>query len=363
MANKKYKRLVIKIGSNVLALDSGLPDLKRFEQLTAQIASLKDQGTEVIIVSSGAVAAGRSVIELTEQMDTISRRQILASIGQVKLMGIYHECFGRKQHVCSQVLVTKEDFRTRQHYLNMKNCLEALLKNGVIPIVNENDVISVTELMFTDNDELSGLVASMLNVDALLILSNVDGIFTGHPDEADSKLVTEFHDDRNELEDYVVCVKSNFGRGGMLTKANTALKISRLGIDVFIGNGSRNGVVADLLERRTGTYFAANAQTPSDVKKWVAQSEDFSKGRVIINGGAKTALTSEKATSLLPVGINEVQGSFRKGDIIQILDESQQLIGLGMAKYDSDQAKNLIGKNGNPPLVHYDYLFLNQTEN
>ena len=360
MEYKKYKRLVVKIGSNVLTLESGLPDLHRVQQLVARIAELKELGMEVIVVSSGAMAAGRSIIQLTEKkMDTVSRRQILASVGQIKLMEAYLEQFSQKRHVCAQVLVTKEDFRTRQHYLNMKNCLEALIKNNVIPIINENDVISVTELMFTDNDELSGLVASMLNVDALVILSNVDGVFTGHPDDQESELITEFNERDANIEDYVVCVKSNFGRGGMLTKTKTAMKISRLGIDVFIGNGTKDNVIKDLLERRTGTCFPANDLNPSDVKKWVAQSESFSKGNVVINEGAKAALTSDRATSLLPIGINEVRGSFEKGDVIHILDESGQPVGVGMVKYDSKEARKLVGKKGSPPLVHYDYLFMN----
>ena len=356
---KSGKKLLIKIGSNVLALASGLPDTQRMEQLVAQVADLRQQGVDVILVSSGAVAAGKSKLKNNNSLDTISKRQVLASLGQVELMNIYSRNFSERGLLCSQVLVTKEDFRTRQHYLNMKNCLDALLRSGVTPIINENDVISITELMFTDNDELSGLVASMMDVDALVILTNVDGIFTGDPSSNDSKLIREYNS-QSKMEDYVVNSKSNFGRGGMMGKAQTAAKIAKLGTEVFIGNGLEDGVISSLLAKETGTYFPPEKNNTSNLKKWVAQSESFSKGYITINSGAKHALSSDQATSLLPVGVEKISGEFKKGDVIQILDEMENSIGLGMVKYDSEKAREYAGKKGSPVLVHYNYLFLNQ---
>ena len=355
---KEVKRILIKIGSNVLTLASGLPDVKRIENIVDQVAELRANGTQVVLVSSGAVAAGRSKLGKTDSLDTISRRQVLASIGQVELMKIYSNHFTRKDILCSQVLVTKEDFRTRQHYLNMKNCLDALLRSNITPIINENDVISITELMFTDNDELSGLVAAMMDVDALVILTNVDGIFTGHPDDKDSKLISEYNAKETNLDDYIVNTKSNFGRGGMTAKANTAVKISKLGIDVYIGNGMKDGIVGNLLTQKTGTHFPPGTKDTSDLKKWVAQSGSFSKGYITINEGATAALTSDKASSLLPVGIISISGDFKKGDVISIQDEKGVSIALGMVKYDSEKAKEYIGMKGSPVLVHYNYLFL-----
>src|ERR1700712_3441477 len=176
-----YHRIIIKIGSNVITRADGLPDTERIAHLVNQIAEIKEQGKEVILVSSGAVASGRSLITVTDKYDAVATRQLLASIGQVKLINTYSHLFEKFDILCSQVLVTKEDFRDRLHYLNMKNCLEILLQHQVIPVVNENDVVSVTELMFTDNDELAGLIAAQLDADALIILTNVDGIFTGDP--------------------------------------------------------------------------------------------------------------------------------------------------------------------------------------
>src|SRR5689334_19502768 len=198
-----YQRIIIKIGSNVFTQENGLPNLQRIEHLVEQIAAIKKQGKEVILVSSGAVASGRSLITISEKYDAIAARQLLASIGQVKLINTYSRLFERFNILCSQVLVTKEDFRDRMHYLNMKNCLELLLQHQVIPVVNENDVVSVTELMFTDNDELAGLIASMLNAQALIVLTNVDGIYNGNPSAPGSSVIEEVNGSVVDFAEFV----------------------------------------------------------------------------------------------------------------------------------------------------------------
>src|SRR5471030_1166804 len=214
-----YHRIIIKIGSNVFTQKDGLPDLKRISHLVKQIAAIKKQGKEVILVSSGAVASGRSLINVSEKYDAIAARQLLASIGQVKLINTYAHLFEQFGILCSQVLVTKEDFRDRMHYLNMKNCLDLLLQHQVIPVVNENDVVSVTELMFTDNDELAGLIASMLNAQALIVLTNVDGIYNGDPKAPGSAVIEEVAGSLVNFAEFVSSGKSQFGRGGMITKS------------------------------------------------------------------------------------------------------------------------------------------------
>src|SRR6201992_2586865 len=246
-----YHRIVIKIGSNVFTRQDGLPDLNRIGHLVEQIAAIKKQGREVILVSSGAVASGRSLITVSERSDAVATRQLLASIGQVKLINTYSQLFGQFDILCSQVLVTKEDFRDRVHYLNMKNCLEILLQHQVIPIVNENDVVSVTELMFTDNDELAGLIASMLNAQALIILTNVDGIYDGDPQLAASKVIGEVDGTATDFSSFVTADRSQFGRGGMITKSTMAQKTAQLGIAVHIANGTRDNILTDLLANKT----------------------------------------------------------------------------------------------------------------
>ncbi|GEO04542.1 glutamate 5-kinase [Adhaeribacter aerolatus] len=354
-----YKRIVVKIGSNVLTQDNGMPDLARIQHLVAQIAALKKAGKEVIVVSSGAVASGRSLIRVSEKADAVTSRQLLASVGQVKLINTYSELLSQHDLICAQVLVTKEDFRDRVHYLNMKNCFGALLQNNIIPIVNENDVISVTELMFTDNDELAGLIASMLDADALLILSNVNGIYNGDPKDPTSEVIREIGQDTTGFSSFVTTQRSQFGRGGMITKCHMAHKVAQLGIAVHIANGKTENILAKVLnETEINTRFVPN-KTASGKKKWIAHSESAAKGVVQINEGAKAALTAPKATSLLPVGVITIKGEFQKGDIIKLVDEQDKLVGQGIAEYGSDKARERIGQKNQKPLVHYDYLFLN----
>jgi len=255
-------------------------------------------------------------------------------------------------------LVTKEDFRDRMHYLNMKNCLEILLQHQVVPVVNENDVVSVTELMFTDNDELAGLIASMLNAQALVVLTNVDGIYDGDPKLSGSKVIEEVTGTNNDFSSFVSSGRSQFGRGGMITKSTMAQKVAALGIMVHIANGTKSNILTDLLENKViHTRFVAN-KTASGKKKWLAHSENYATGVVQVNDGAKAALTSTRATSLLPIGIVEILSEFKKGDIIKLVDTDEKLIGLGIAEYSADKAKENIGQKNQKPLVHYDYLYL-----
>jgi glutamate 5-kinase len=355
-ATSLYKKIVIKVGSNVLTKADGLPNLERIAHLVDQLVELKKHGKEVILVSSGAVAAGRSLIKISEKQNTIAARQLLASIGQIKLINLYLELFEKHGMLCSQVLVTKEDFRDRMHYLNIKNCLEILLQHQVIPVINENDVVSVTELMFTDNDELAGLIASMLNADALIILSNVDGIYNGDPKLASSTVIPEIHGTESGIGAFITTGKSGLGRGGMVTKLSMAQKVAKLGIPVMIANGMREHIITDLLYGQVVHTRFAPGKIKSGKKKWIAHAEGVAKGIVQLNAGAKEALLSGKASSLLPVGITNIHADFKKGDIIKLIDEQEQLIGLGVAEYGADKARTCIGEQKQRPLVHYNYF-------
>jgi glutamate 5-kinase len=353
-----YHRIIIKIGSNVFTQKNGFPDLKRIAHLVEQIAGIKKQGKEVILVSSGAVASGRSLISVSDKCDPVAARQLLASIGQVKLINTYAHLFGEFDILCSQVLVTKDDFRDRLHYLNMKNCLEILLQHGVVPVVNENDVVSVTELMFTDNDELAGLIASMLNAQALIVLTNVDGIYNGDPKLKESRVIEEVTGTDNDFSSFISSGRSQFGRGGMVTKSTMAQKVAQLGIAVHIANGTTDNILVDVLENKVvHTRFIAN-KSKSGKKKWIAHSGNFATGKVKLNEGAKAALTSNKASSLLPVGVTHIMADFKKGDIIKLIDENDQQVGLGIAEYGSEKAKEMMGKKNQKALVHYDYLYV-----
>lgn len=356
----QFSRIAVKIGSNVLTRKDGTLDVTRMSALVDQIADLRKGGMEVILISSGAVASGRSELSVSKKMDSVDQRQLYSAVGQAKLINRYYELF-REHHIpVGQVLTMKENFATRRHYLNQRNCMSVMLENGVIPIVNENDTISVTELMFTDNDELSGLIASMMDAQALVILSNIDGIYTGSPSDPRSKVIRAVELGK-DLTEYIQTERSGFGRGGMKTKTNIARKVADEGITVFIANGKRDNILVDLMSRPEETLctrFEPNREALGSVKKWIAHSEGFAKGEIHLNKRAVEVLTGEQAVSLLPVGVTRIEGEFEKDDIVCLMDAQGIRIGVGRVAYDAVEARTLIGKHGQRPLIHYDYLYL-----
>ena len=359
-SNLRYKKIAVKIGSNVLTRPDGTLDITRMSALVDQISVLHKLGVQLVLISSGAVASGRSVMGLSKKMDIVEQRQLYSTVGQAKLINHYWELFREHGIIVGQVLTTKTNFEGRSQYLNQRNCIRIMLENKVLPIVNENDAVSVSELMFTDNDELSGLIASMLGMEALVILSNIDGIFDGAPSNPDSKVIRTIRKGQN-LSDFIQTSKSTFGRGGMQTKTTIARKIADEGIEVIIANGKRENILVELLDKRKDmvcTRFEASTSEVSSVKKWIAHSDGFAKGEIHINENAEKALTGPKATSLLPVGITAITGNFEKDDIVKIIGVKGQTIGVGKAQYSSEKAVGLIGRKNQKPLVHYDYLYL-----
>ena len=358
--NLRYKKIAVKIGSNVLTRPDGTLDITRMSALVDQISVLHKLGVQLALISSGAVASGRSVMGLSKKMDIVEQRQLYSTVGQAKLINHYWELFREHGIIVGQVLTTKTNFEGRSQYLNQRNCIRIMLENKVLPIVNENDAVSVSELMFTDNDELSGLIASMLGMEALVILSNIDGIFDGAPSNPDSKVIRTIRKGQ-DLSDFIQTSKSTFGRGGMQTKTSIARKIADEGIEVIIANGKRENILVELLDKRKDmvcTRFEASTSEVSSVKKWIAHSDGFAKGEIHINENAEKALTGPEATSLLPVGITAITGNFEKDDIVKIIGVKGQTIGVGKAQYSSEKAILLIGRKNQKPLVHYDYLYL-----
>jgi glutamate 5-kinase len=356
----RFKRIAVKIGSNVLTRADGTLDITRMSALVDQIAQLHKKGVEIVLISSGAVASGRSVLGINKKMDVVDQRQLFSAVGQAKLINHYYDLFREHGITVGQVLTTKENFSSRRHYLNQRNCMRVMFENHVIPIVNENDTVSVTELMFTDNDELSGLIASMMDMHALIILSNIDGIFNGSPADPESKVIRQIEKGQ-DISDFIQSSKSTFGRGGMLTKTSIARKIADEGIDVYIANGKLDSILLQLLDKKQDvicTRFVASADEVSSVKKWIAHSEGFAKGEIHVNENAAIALTGEKAVSLLPIGVTEIIGDFEKDDIVKIIDQNGHSLGIGKVQYDSERARDMIGKKNQKPLVHCDYLFL-----
>lgn len=354
------KRIVVKVGSNVLTRPDGKLDATRVSALVDQIVWLRSHGYEPILVSSGSIACGRGEFKAHRKLDSVAQRQLYSAIGQVKLVNLYYSLFREYGVSIGQVLTMKESFSTRREYLNQRECMTVMLQNGVLPVVNENDTVSVTELMFTDNDELSGLVASMMNAEALVILTNVDGIFDGDPAAPDTKVITAV-DYNADLSDYIQPTRSGFGRGGMITKCNIARRVADEGIKVVIANGRRDNILIDLATRPTltvHTEFRPNPNPASGMKKWIAHSESFAKGVARVNAEAAARLMGDKAASLLMVGVTAVEGDFEEGDIISIVGPDGRTVGVGRSSYSAAEARSMIGKHDVRPLVHYDYLFV-----
>ncbi|MBO4905903.1 MAG: glutamate 5-kinase [Bacteroidaceae bacterium] len=245
-----YSRVAVKVGSNVLTRADGTLDITRMSALVDQIADLRRAGIDVILISSGAVASGRSEMHLpateTAQMDSVEQRQLFSAVGQAKLMGRYVELFRDHGLHVGQVLTMKENFSTPEQNQNQRQCMAAMLAHGVLPIVNENDTVCITELMFTDNDELSGLVARLMDCQALIILSTIDGIYDGSPSDPASKLIREVQP-TDDLSALIRTEKSSSGRGGMQSKYATAREVASAGIHVYIANGKRENILLDVI--------------------------------------------------------------------------------------------------------------------
>lgn len=354
------KRLVIKVGSNVLTRSDGKLDVTRMSALVDQLAQLRGMGYGIILVSSGAVASGRGEITPDRKLDSVGQRQLYSAVGQAKLINTYYALFREYKIAVGQVLTMKESFASRREYLNQRACMTVMLDNGVVPIVNENDTVSVTELMFTDNDELSGLVASMMDAETLVILSDVDGIYDGRPGDASARLITRV-EHGTDISGCIRREKSSLGRGGMTAKCNIARKVADEGIRVIIANGRRDGILTSLVTKPQDTphtEFVPASRPASNARKWIAHSVSFTKGTIRVNDKAAEALRSDKAASLLPVGITAVEGDFGEGDLIDIVDGNGRKIAVGRSAYGSEEARACAGKHGIRPLVRYEYMYM-----
>lgn len=255
------KRIVVKVGSNVLTREDGKLDVTRMSAIVDQIVWLRKHDYEVILVSSGAVAAGRAELHVDHHLDSVEQRQLFSAIGQVKLVGLYYNLFREYKIKIGQVLTMKENFGAEEQYKNQEACMQVMLENNVLPIVNENDTVCITELMFTDNDELSGLIAKMMNADTLILLSNVDGIYNGDPSEPTTRIIPSVYYDR-DISEYILASKSSHGRGGMTSKVKTAHDVANAGIKVIIANGNTPNILINLKEHPMETLHTEFVARP-----------------------------------------------------------------------------------------------------
>ena len=347
------KRIVVKLGTNVLRNDEGYVSLPRVYTFIEDIANLVKAGKQVIVITSGAVGLGKKRLGLEDTQGT-ALKQACAAIGQGKLMSIYENGFETYGLTAAQILLTEDDFSVRERYLSLRTTLNKLLELGVIPVINQNDTVSTLDVAlryvkedlqvcFSDNDKLSALVASELDADLLIILSDIDGLYSANPKtNPDAELIKSV----NKVDDSVLALASGVsdgGRGGMETKLKAAKQVTRFGGKVLIANGKQPYIIKRIFDGEDlGTMFLPSDENLSDKKRWIGYATNII-GKIIVNAGAKEALLAEK--SLLPIGVVEVINTFKKGDVISILDEEKNEIARGIVNYDSESCKKVIGSH------------------
>ena len=337
------KRIVIKIGSNLLASAERGLNTERLHALTKDIADVVDTGHKVVIVSSGAVAAGLKKLGLKEKPKDIRLKQAAAAIGQSSLMWAYEENFAGFNKKVAQVLLTKDDIANRQRYINAKNTLFTLLSYDVIPVINENDPVAVDEIKFGDNDMLAALVSSLVEADMLIILSDVEGLYTKNPSHKDAELICRVDEITSDIEKSAGSAGSAVGTGGMYSKILAAKQANSHGIPVVIMSGKKRGLLARLiLGEKIGTYFQPNAQRLSSRKGWIAYGVK-SKGVIYLDDGAVNALTTQ-GKSLLPSGILKIEGEFEVGDYVRCVNKDGKKVAKGLTNYSSKELDQIKGK-------------------
>ena len=340
----KKSRIVIKVGSAVIASsDKGL-DQSRIEKLAAEISGLLDKGHEVILVSSGAIAAGLRKLDLVRKKGMpLSLKQAAAAIGQSSLMWMYEKTFIAHGKKVAQILLTRDDLSSRVRFLNARNTLQTLLEYGVVPIINENDTVSVDEIKFGDNDNLSGMVVHLADADMLVILSDIDGLYTADPKlDPSAELIPVVEKITAELERAAGDAQSQVGTGGMRSKIMTAKKVGVFGAPMVIINGKKAGLLEALFQgKNVGTLFLPRPEKQDSRKHWIAYTVSAT-GRLIVDDGGRDALIY-KGKSLLPGGVIRVEGSFKAGECVTCVDRAGVAFARGLVKYSSPDLEKIKG--------------------
>lgn len=341
---QKVRRAVVKIGSAVLTDKEGRLDLETFDDIARSIHFARKKGIECVIVTSGAIAAGAGILGLKEKPKTIPQKQAAAACGQGLLMQTYESFFGKYNLKVAQILLTHEDLRDRKRYINAKNTLFTLFKYGVIPIINENDTVAVEEIKFGDNDILAALVSNLVEADALIMLTDTDGLFNKNPKiHKDAKLISLVEEITEDIVAMAERSCSYAGTGGMLSKIQAARQVAFFGTFTVIGNGKTKGQIISIINgEEKGTLILPKRERMKSRKGWIAFSLK-PVGSIIVDEGAKRAIL-EKGKSLLPSGIKDIIGSFNPGDPVRCIDEKGCEFARGLVNYSSQEILLIKGK-------------------
>ncbi len=337
------RRLVVKLGSNLLTDRKGQLDVRFLRRMVGELADLHAQGRDLVVVSSGAVAAGRPAFASLASRHDIPVRQMLAAVGQVRLMGAYARLFGRRGITVGQALLARSDIAERQGYLNARLALLGLLERRMIPIINENDVVAIDELKFGDNDNLAAVVAGLVDADLLDILTDIDGLYTADPRrDPTATLITQVTTLDASVERLAGGAGSAHGTGGMLTKVQAARVSARAGIPMIIANGRRPGVVGRAAAGEpVGTLFSASQDRPDARRRWLA-ARVGARGAVRVDAGAARAI-AQGGKSLLAAGVTDVEGRFGRGDPIDVRAAGGATIAAGLTNYASSDLQRIRG--------------------
>ncbi len=367
---KDAKRIVIKVGSSTITYGNGKRNFSRIDHLAREIADLANQGKEIILVSSGAVAVGVDRLGLAEKPKTIPGKQAAAAVGQGVLMHTYEKIFAEYGQIVAQVLLTRIDSVDRHRYTNSRNTFLALLEHKVIPIVNENDVVAIDELKIGDNDNLSALVAGIVDADLLIILSDVDGLYTANPQkDPNAKLVHEVTDITPEIEASAGDAGSKVGTGGMFTKIQAAKMATSSGIHMVIASGEDKDAIRRILDgEEIGTLFVSRENRLQFRKRWLAFGARIA-GKIVVDEGCAKAVRKAGGCSILPAGITDVEGEFEAGNTISVVNKNGHELARGLTNYSSEELdmikgaktseiENLLGHKHFDEVIHRDDLVI-----
>ena len=341
----RAKRVVVKIGSRILSSERGV-HARRIGRLVRELAALHDQGKKLVVVSSGAIASGISRLGLTRRPRDLPQEQALAAVGQIRLMALYENAFAGYEKQVAQVLLTHDDLANRTRYLNAKHTLKTLLDWSIIPIVNENDTVAVEEMKFGDNDQLSALVATLMEMDLLVILSDVDGVFDRDPRASkDARLISVVTDLAAAKTAARDTQPSELGRGGMYSKLRAAEQASHAGIPTIIANGREREVLSGLFDgaRESGTLVLPEENRLTSRKHWILYNLKPS-GDVLVDNGACAAVTV-KGKSLLPSGVRDIRGSFGAGECVRCVDDTGREFARGLVNYSAQELRKIKGSH------------------
>lgn len=344
---RKAKRIVVKVGTSTITHETGKMNLFRMEKLVRELAGLANEGKEIILVTSGAIAVGQDRMGLKEKPKAIPARQALAAIGQGILMHVYEKLFAEYGQTAAQVLLTKENSARHHQYMNSRNALLSILKLHAVPVINENDAIAVDEIKIGDNDTLSATVATLVDADLLIILSDIDGLYTGNPQsDKNAEFIPEIHEVTPAIEKMAGGAGSQRGTGGMYTKLQAAKIAVNSGVNMVIASGAQDGAIREIIEgHEVGTLFRAKELHLRVRKSWLAFGKRLS-GDLIVDAGCERAML-EDGSSLLAAGILSVDGEFKENSTVRVLSSSGREIARGIVNYDADVLCRLIGRKTN----------------